>query len=242
MSKIKIILPEEVDYLRHRSMLDDARCTRAKLTTRPFHYENTQTGQQYYDIYGCVGWPTEVTDKMDMRPGYCAIVGVVRDERPAPDAVFQLLAEAESRDIPALLKRMNELRLAFGFGLHPNLLQPFIGDPSEDRFATTIALINEKLREKHGNDKLAVLIAPPYDFYNMDIFETYSRAFYSTVAEKETLRFYYGENKILRNRKREFRRNDPAILAIGGLVHTLVNSTPWMDQQEENMFAVQEGI
>jgi hypothetical protein len=25
-------------------------------------------------------------------------------------------------------------------------------------------------------------------------------------------------------------------------VHTLINSTPWMDQQGENMFAVEEGI
>ena len=177
-----------------------------------------------------------------MRPGYAAIVGVVRDSRPPQDAAFQLLAEAESKDIPILLKRVNELRMAFGFGLHPNLLQPFIGDPSEDRFATTIALINEKLRERYGHDRMSVLIAPPRDFCNMDIFETYSRAFYSTVAEKETLRFYYGPNEILRNRKREFRRGDPAILAIGGLVHTLMNATPWMDQQEENMFAVEEGI
>jgi hypothetical protein len=242
MSKIKLIKPEEIDYLRHQSMLDDARCTGIKLTPRAFHYENTQTGQQYYDLFGCIGWPTEVTDKNDMRPGYTAIVGVVRDQRPAQDAAFQLLAEAESKDIPVLLTLMNELRHEYGFGLHPNLLQPFIGDPSADRFATTIAMVNEKLRERCGHDRMSILIAPPYDFYDMDIFDTYSRAFYSTVAEKETLRFYYGPNEILRNRKREFRRGDPSILAIGGLVHTLINSTPWMDQQGENMFAVEEGI
>lgn len=240
--KIRLIKPTEIDYLRYQSMVDDARCKGIKLTPRPFHYENVETGQLYHDIFACVGWPTEVTDKNDMRPGYIAIVGVVKDHRPPQEAVFQLLAEGESKDIPILLRKMGELRTEYGFGLHPTTINVWWGDPSEDKFETMIALLNERLREKTGNDNLAILIAPPIDFYDKEIFETYSRAFYSVVAEKETLRFYYGKNEILRNRTREFKRDDPAILAIGGLVHTLINSTPWMDQQSENMFTVEEGV
>lgn len=242
MSKIKLIMPDEINYLRWLSMMDDAAMKGLKLKPRPFHYENTITGQKYHDLYACVGWPTEVTDKNDMRPGYCAIVGVVKNDKPVADSVFQLLAEAESKDIPILLRKMGELRTEYGFGLHPSLLNVWVGDPSLDKFSTMIALLNERLRERTGSDKLNILIAPPLDFYDKKNFETYSRALYSTVAERETLRFYYGDNEILRNRTREFKVDDPAILAIGGLIHTLINTTPWMGQQQDNMYVLEEAI
>ena len=110
------------------------------------------------------------------------------------------------------------------------------------RFDSEYQAFTAYRQEKTGNDKLAILVAPPFDFYDKEIFETYARAFYSVVAEKETLRFFYGKNEILDNRRREFKPGDPAILAMGGLVHHLINTTPWMDQQQENMFVVEEGV
>lgn len=239
MSKITKITHPSAYELR-QARIDESIVTGRTMIERPFYYENTETGQQYYDLYGCIGWPTEVTDKNDMRAGYLAIVGVIKDDRPPQDAVFRLLAEAETKDIPTLLLKMHELRNKYGFGLHPSLLQPWIGDP--ERFITTIALINEKLKEKNGSDKKAILIAPPLDFYTPDIFEIYSRSFYSVVANRERLRFYYGQKDVLINRIREFKRDDPAILAIGGLVHTLLHTTPWMDQVSQNMFVIPEGV
>jgi hypothetical protein len=238
--KIEKRIPEPLHWMLYQQRIEEARITGQKHVERQYWYENLETGQQYYDLFGCVGWPTEVTDKNDMRPGYIAIVGVIKDHKTPQEAVFQLMAEAESKDIPTLLINMNKLRLDFGYGSHPALFEAWIGDP--DRFIATIAKLNEKLKEKNGSDKNAIIIAPPFDFSLPDKFEIYSRSFYSVVADKDNLRFYYGKNEILRNRKSEFKRDDPAILAIGGLVHTLLHSTPWMDQVQDNMFVVEEGI
>jgi len=60
---IKLVKPTEIDYLRYQSMVDDARCKGIKLTPRVHHYENTETGQQYYDLYGTIAWPYEDEDK-----------------------------------------------------------------------------------------------------------------------------------------------------------------------------------
>jgi hypothetical protein len=239
-SIIKKHAPDPLHWSLYQQRVEEAHIAGVPYVERQYWYENLETGQQYYDLFGCVGWPTEVTDKNDMRPGYIAIVGVVKDQRPAEEAVFQLLVEAEDKDIPTLLIKMHGLRNIYGFGLHPTLLTPWVGDPT--KFVTTIAMFNEKLRKRDGHDRNSTIIAPPFDFLVPDIFEIYGRAFYSTVASKERLRFYYGQNEILLNRQKSFRVGDPAIMAIGGLVHTLINSVPWMDQVGENMFTVQEGV
>jgi len=238
--KIKKLTPPPLHWMLYQQRVEEARITGVPFVERQYWYENLETGQQYYDLFGCVGWPTEVTDKNDMRPGYIAIVGVVKDEKPPQDAVFQLLAEDESKNLPTLLYKMAALRCDYGYGLHPSLFNAWYGDP--EAFVTTIASLNSELQKKIGHDRNSILIAPPFDFYLPDKFEIYSRSFYSTGAEKNKVRFYFGKNEILRNRKNEFKRDDPAILAIGGLVHTLLHSTPWMDQVDDNMFVVEEGI
>jgi len=39
---------------------------------------------------------------------------------------------------------------------------------------------------------------------------------------------------------REFYRDDPAVMAAGGLIHTLLSHCAWMDDGESNVFVVDE--
>lgn len=228
--------PQEIYQARY----DESIVTGKPLIERPFWYENIETGQAYYDLYGCVGWPTEFDDKEGERPGYIAIVGIVKpkqQENPE-DALFQLLAEAESRDVSTLLNKMLELRAEYGFGLHPNLLQIWFGDP--ERFITTLALKNERLTAAGGDEK-AILIIPPDDFYDVKVFDNYVRSLRSCLMP-DNLRLYLSKSKILRNRIRKFMRDDPAVMAVGGLVHSLLRRCEWLEQTRENVFVVEEGI
>ena len=215
---------------------DEAIVTNRPLVERPFHYRNTVHPQKYYDLYACIGWPTEVTDKDDGKPGYIAVVGIVKNNRLPQESVFQLLAEIEQRDIQSLLSKFVELRAEYGFGLHPGLLQTLFGDP--DRFITFLALMNEGLTAK-GGERAAILVSPPDDFYSGKVFDNYVRALKSCLRA-ENPRLFFGKCDILKNRVREFRRDDPVVMGIGGLCHSLLSRCQWMDQTRENLFVVEE--
>jgi hypothetical protein len=216
---------------------DAAIVTGQPLVERPYWYEDEDTGKCFYDLYGGLGWPTEVTDKDDGRPGYVAIVGIVKGQRKPQDAAFHLCAEAESKDIPTLLDHMLALRTEWGHGLHPDLLSSWYGDP--EKFITTTALLNERLIQADG-DKAAILITPPDDFYSPKAFEIYVRSMHSVIVPGK-VRFGFGGNEILKNRLREFKRDDPAVMAVGGLVHSLLSRTMWLDQARSNCFVLEEG-
>jgi hypothetical protein len=235
MPKIRKITHPEAYELR-QARIDEAIVTNQPLIERPFWYES-DSGMCFYDLYGCIGWPTEVTEKDEGRPGYVAIVGIVKGKRAPQDSVFHLCAEAESKDIPTLLQHIIDLRSAWGFGLTPGFLQTFFGDP--ERFITTLALLNERLMQQ-GGDRQAILITPPDDFYVPKAFDHYVRSMHSVVVPGK-VRFGFGGNEILKNRLKEFLRDDPAVFAVGGLIHSLLSRTMWMDQARENAFNIQEG-
>ena len=241
MSKIELIIhPYAVDLLQART--DYAILTGTEMVERPHWYQHKETGQLFYDLYATIGWPSEVTDSTDGQPGYIAVVGVVRPNDsttnpPDPlNANFQLLAEAESKDVPTLLRECCRLRKEYGFGVQKNLLRGWLGDP--DRFFTPLALCNERLIEE-GGERAAILISPPDDLYTQKIFDNYVRALRSTLLE-ESKRFYFGYNDVLQNRLREFRKDDPCVFAVGGLVYTLLCRCRWMDAQGENAFTVED--
>lgn len=236
MTKIKKITPPEAIELR-QARIDEAIITGQPFIEKPYYYEHTETNRKYYDLYGCIGWPTEVSEKDVGRPGYIAIMGVNKSEkRPTKDAYFQLLAEYESKDIPTLLNKIIEMRQEYGFGLTPGFLQTWIGDP--EKFITTLALMNERLI-LNGGERKAILVIPPDDFYSPKAFETYVRSLHSAVVPGN-VRLYFGNLEILKNRMREFKKDDPAIMAVGGLVHSLILRCTWMDQARENIFTVEE--
>jgi len=238
MSRIKKIThpyPSEIIQAR----IDESIVTGQPLVERPFWYEHTETGQLFYDLYGCIGWPTEVSDKDEGMPGYVGVMGVVKPKKegiPVQDAAFQLLTEGESLDVPTLLDMIITMREEYGFGQHPTLLQSFWGDP--ERFITTIALKNERLVAS-GGERLAILVSPPLEFYETVAFDEYVRALQSVIIPGR-VRFYFGGCDLLKNKLREFKRNNPAVMAVGGLVHTLLAQCEWMDQARDNAFVVEE--
>jgi hypothetical protein len=233
MASIIKKITHEFAYELRQARIDHAIVTGKPAIERPFYYENTENGEQFYDLYGCIGWPTEVSEKDDGRPGYMAIIGVIKDAQPIEMPIFRLLAEAESKNIPTLLIQMLAMREKFGYGLHPTLLSSWWGDP--ERFITTLAIFNERNLGKE------LMVSPPVDFYNSKRFDDYARSMQSTISKDiEIKRFKFSGLDILKNRLREFKRDDPAVLAVGGLIHTLLLSCEWMDQHQSNMFVLEE--
>lgn len=217
---------------------DHAHITGQNLVERPWWYEDLETKYLYHDLYGCIGWPSEVSDKDLGLPGYAAIVAVLReDDSLYPynpmDAEFLVLDEAESMDVPTLLKACIALRNRYGFGIQPDLLTIWYGD--QERFLQNVALFNERLEP--GKE---LLITPPNDFFTPKVFDVYVRSLRSVLMEGHE-RLYFGKTDILKNRILEFRRDDPAILATGGLIHSMLARTMWMDEtRESTIFNVED--
>lgn len=231
---IKLVTHPQSYELR-QARLDHAHITGQPMIERPYYFEHTETGQKYYGLYGCVGWPTKDTEKAKGQPGYVAVVGVVKSERPIQKAWFKLMGEGESEHIPVLLDSILTLREQFGFG-HPELLQSFTGDCDKETINTIIALRNEDLLKKDGTG--AILISPPNDFGTPDTFDAYKRSFDWSITCTPA-RFAPGSNSILRVKHQEYHKDNPAILAIGGLIHWLLTAVPWMEQSKSNCFTVE---
>ena len=238
MGRIALVVhPYPFEILQSR--LDESIITGQPMIERPFYFENTITGQLYYNIMGCVGWPTEISDRDEGMPGYVGIVGVIKPKtegKPVQDAAFQLLAERENKDVPSLLDMIIEIREEYGFGLHPDLLQAWFGD--YERFTTVLALKNERLMAG-GKERDAILIRPPIDFGSLKTFDNYVRSLQSVIVPGK-VRFYFGGCDILRNKLREFKRDCPAVMAVGGLIHSLLFEISWMDSTQSNIFTVEE--
>jgi len=230
-------------YETLQSRIDEAIVTGQPYAENAYWYEDTETGRLYHNLYGCIGWPTEVSDKDEGQPGYVGIVGVVRPTKEMEhynpvNANFILLAEAQSKDVGTLIDKCVELRQKYGFGVQADLLRVWYGDP--ERFLTTLALRNEDLI-RQGGDKNAVLVTPPVDLYDTMVFDNYIRSLKACLLPDKT-RFYFGGNDILKNNLREFRRSNPAVMAVGGMVHSLLTVCTWMNEVDSNMFTVEEKV
>lgn len=239
-SIIKFIEHPDSELL-YQSRLDEAVVTGQSYIEKPAWYENTETGQLFHDIYSCIGWPSEVSDRDEGAPGYAAIVGIVRPSKTLKhynplNANFQLLAEVESKDVQTLLSACVEMREKYGFSLMPDFLSVWFGDP--ERFITTLALRNEELI-RQGGEKNAILVTPPVDLYAEKTFDNYIRSLKSCML-KNNLRFFFGGNNILKNHLRQFRRDNPAVFAIGGLVHSLLAHCTWMSETGKGVFSLEE--
>ena len=235
-SKIKFIFEPYATELA-MARRDEAKVTGQPLVEKPYYFQHIETGQLFYNLYGCVGWPSEITNRDDGLPGYIAIVGIVKPEKEAEDyktseALFQLLGEYESKDVPQLLTKCLELRQEYGFGTQPQLLTVWYGD--DERFETVRNLRNELLM-RQGGERAAILVTPPDDFDTPLIFDNYVRSIRSAILAK---RLYFGGCDIIQNRLIEFKRDDPSVLAVGGLVHTLLSRSMWMQEIGKNIFVV----
>lgn len=233
----KITHPQAFELQQARQ--DHAHITGQPMMERPYYYEHIETGQQYHDLVGCIGYPNAITDKnkASQKPGYIAVVGIVKSSVNPKNAPFRIMAETESDNLFTLLNGILKMRDEFGFGLHPDLLRAWYGNC--DRFVTELALFNEELIKSGGEDR-SIQIIPPDDFYNTKVFDIYIRAI-TRALNKDSQRLYYGGNAVLKNRVREFMDKDPVIMGMGGLIHSLLSRTMWLDQARSNCFVLQEG-
>ena len=191
-SVIKMIThPYPVEIMQARR--DHAHITGQELMERPYWFEDMEADYLYYDIFGCIGWPSDISDNGVELPGYAAIVGILRPKKldketpcDLTDAPFRILAEAEDDDAPALLARCVKMRERYGFGIQPDLLTVWYGDP--DRFYKALALVNEVII-KRGSDRDAILLTPPEDFYTPSIFDHYVDTSTEDGYETQTLFF-----------------------------------------------------
>ena len=239
-SIIKFIEHPDSELL-YQSRYDEAVITGQPYIEKPAWYQNTETGQLFHSLYSCIGWPSEVTDRDEGMAGYAAIVGVVRPSESLKhynplNASFQLLAEAESKDVQTLLSACVKMREKYGFRLTPDFLSVWYSDP--ERFITTLALKNEELI-RQGGEKNAILITPPIDLYADKPFDNYIRSLKHCML-KDSLRFFFGERNVLKGHLREFRSNNPAVMAIGGLVHSLLANCTWMSETGKGVFNLEE--
>uniref|UniRef100_A0A6H1ZUD5 Uncharacterized protein n=1 Tax=viral metagenome TaxID=1070528 RepID=A0A6H1ZUD5_9ZZZZ len=226
--KIKRIT-HQYPYEVLQSRIDEAHVTGQPLVERPHHYQNLENGQLYYDLYGCIGFPSEVKDNDPGMPGYCAVVGVIKPKAEGEkiqDAKFQLLAEYESRDVPSLIDAVLALRSEWGHGLHPELLVAWFGDP--EQHVATLALKNERIKKP-------LLVTPTYDLYDPCVFDIYVRSIQSVIMPGR-VRLYFGGLSLLKSKLSEFKRNNPAVIAAGGMIHTLIMQCEWSDNQRSNAF------
>lgn len=235
----------------YQARLDHATITGQEFVENPWWYEDLENKYLYHDLYGCIGWPSEVADSNHQLPGYIAIVGVLRPSNldklehfDPKDAKFFLIEEFETLDVPTLIAQCLLMREKYGFGLTPSLLDVWYGDP--ERFVTMLAIMNERLIQQ-GGDHNALMIAPPDDFYVPHIFDHYVRSLKSCLkpkvpGKKETRRlFFHDRCTTVKTHSKEFYRDDPCVLAVGGLIHTLLNRCMWMGQVDgETVFSVEE--
>ena len=235
----KIVHPYAWELLQSR--VDESIITGQPMTERPFWYRNKSTGQLYYSLYGCIGFPSELTSTSAEEPGYIAVIGVVKPQKegdkPIQNANFQMLAEYESKFVHLLLEQLLIMRQEWGFGLHPELLHTWFGD--FERYIPQLARLNETLIEK-GGETQTVLVGPFDDFENPRRFDEYWRDLQS-VLNKEKQRLFFGGCDVLKTKLlRSFNRDNPAVLAMGGMVHSLMARTLWMDHTRTNCFTLDE--
>lgn len=223
---------------------DQAHITGQPLVERPYWFRDTESKLLFHDLYACLGWPSKVSDRDRGMPGYAAIMGVMRpqdepiEKKDPRDAKFMVLGEVQSLNVPTLLEQCLKLRKRFGYGVHRDLLKVWYGDP--ERFIQPLALFNERLRQEQGEGK-EILVAPPDDFYTPQPFDNYARSLWSVVRKPEP-RLFFGSTTTLKTTIEEFMRDDPIILAAGGLVHTMLNQTLWMEDTSSTIFSVEEEV
>lgn len=230
-SIIKLIShPHAIETMQSRREM--AHITGQPIVERAHWFENTETNQCYYDIFGCIGYPPEISDKNHEDVGYVGVIGVVKKDGIDPrDALFQILDERISTDVNTLYNFSIDLRERYGYYQHPDMLRYWYCDP--ERFQTTLALKNGRLKESES-----LSIASPDDFYTPKIFDQYVRSLRACLCDP--VRLYFGKNRLLRNKLEEFRYNEPCVFAAGGLVHTLLSRAMWMGETENSCFSVEE--
>jgi len=181
----------------------------------PASYRNIETAETYLHLAGGIGWPWKDVAASKM-PGE----GV-----DAP--LFTCLEELEDARIEGLLDGCLRFRERYGFRQSDNLFQTWYGDSI--RFASLNIEFNRKLMDEKTP---GVYLSDPVDHHQPNYFELYKRRIQSLLTTNETghKSLTLGKCGRLRNYLQNLPNdveNCPAITALGGVVYSLMVSTPW---------------
>jgi hypothetical protein len=219
---------------------DFAHVTKTRVVEPPYWFRDTATGLEYHGIYGAIGWPQRLSERGDERSGYGVVVGVRKIKGQDPgDARFDVLEEIQelSGSEGLLIKSCVEMRSRWGYGVHESILPVFYGDHRP--FELVVADFNTRIAETMNNDRHAFIVTPPDDYDNAKAFDVFMGRLASVLAEKSK-RLYLGNHDVIKNRIQAFKRDDPAIMALGGLVHVLLLRQSWMEQSTESVWQMED--
>ena len=205
--------------------------TGEQFIAKPVYYRHKETGAEYCYVVGGIGWPRDTSEN----PGFSVIVGVDKSTDDQP--TMRVLEEAAAPTVEGLLKECTSLQKKYGSNECSDLFRFWYGDP--ERSDTFVNLFNS--REGGGKDPDSVYISPPYDFERPNVFERYTNQIWSslTVDHKTSKkRLYLGDCVKLRNciqntptdaATKGNVKDYPAIVALGGVVHSFMMLMPWME-------------
>lgn len=86
---------------------------------KPTHYENTETGEEYYAIAGSIAFP------VGKASGFALVVAALKEPEHEQAPRLKALDELEVRDLVGLLAACEQLRHKWGY---PHQLDTWIGD------------------------------------------------------------------------------------------------------------------
>jgi hypothetical protein len=205
--------------------------TGEQFLSKPVYYRHNETRAEYCYLAGGIGWPRDPKEK----PGFAVIVAVDKTsgDRPA----MRVLEEAEAPTVEGLLKECVRLQKKYGYSECSDLFRFWYGDP--ERSDTFVNLFN--YREDASKDPDSVYIVAPYDFDRPNAFERYTNQIWSGLATdpvSNRKRLYLGDCVKLRNYIQNTPtdaatkgnvKDYPAIVALGGVVHSLMMLMPWLE-------------
>ena len=190
-------------------------------------YRNVETGETYLYLAGGIAWPWKDV------PGFVVVVAVSKMPGEDVDApLFICLEELEDYRIEGLLDGCRRLRDRYGFRQSGNLFRTWHGD--QTCFATLVNQFNLMLMEEKVQ---GVYLSDPIDFRQPSHFEPYKRRVQSlltrTGAGNKSL--ILGRCSALRNYLQSLppdADNCPAVTALGGVIYSLMVSTPWVQRTQ----------
>jgi hypothetical protein len=204
----------------------------------PATFRNIETGETYLHLAGGIGWPCKDV------PGFIIVVAVTKmpGEEGNDAPLFICLDELESDRIEGLLEGCLRLRDRYGFRQSDTLFRTWYADP--DRFATPVNQFNLKLLKEvkkiHG-----IYPTAPHDFQQPNYFELYKRRIQSLLTQTESVgkSLILGKCSGLRNYLQSLppdAEDCPAIIALGGIVYSLMVQTPWTIRTQVTQMSISD--
>jgi hypothetical protein len=182
------------------------------------------------------GWPELPGSHGNPLPGFAVIVGV--SAKGNSDPTFHALQGIEDPydDIRTLLSECVKVRENYGASFSFETLCHWYGDP--DRFQSELVEINRKLdkREKAGT---GIYIQSPFSYLEQPADFDFARLIKSLLTPQGK-RLYLGKCARVKAHIQNATGVSPAIVALGSVIHTLLQTRPWEVPVGGNAFNLEE--